>query len=84
MKVYDKRLSEGHRNVIGYLCDYCEIYLKGEELHLSWIQEQDKHYCPDCTTFCILCKKSFSREYAESWFKKEMCETCQNLNEEKP
>lgn len=82
MKIYDKRPSEGHRNIVGYLCDYCEEFHRGEDLDSSWLQEQVElstahHYCPDCTTFCILCHQAFSKKYEEDWFKKGLCERCQ-------
>lgn len=80
MKIYNKQISEGHRDVVGYMCNFCEVTVKTEDVPFDWITEHDRHYCPACTPICASCHKVYSEKYVEDWFKAGLCEACQEKN----
>ena len=82
MKIYDKKPSDGYRNIVGYSCNSCNLTYTEETLPMSWLtlnfsSVPDEHYCPECIGSCYKCKTVFTLLYVKYWFKNGLCENCQ-------
>ena len=78
MKIYNTQKSEGMKELIGYQCDSCGLTTREEDIPSDFITEFDKHYCMECQDYCRTCRKYFSISYVKSWFRKNLCENCQD------
>lgn len=83
MKIYSEYKSEGLKELLGYQCDNCGIIGEEKDLPSDFIEEQDKHYCWECSGNCKYCDKRYSIHYIKAWFNNGFCEKCQDIFKEK-
>lgn len=76
MKVFSDE-HEGVRSVLGYRCNACEKYNKGENFPNGWYGDDDyneyyewydgdeEHYCSGCIAECDDCKRVLPPKYLD-------------------